>query len=391
LMKLFLKALPAACIVAYLWGCVLPDPAGNLPEEGGCRIVQGDTGPDRAHYAAFVTTTDYSLTGGFGVIDTERLCTWSPDPGLGAGVSSPDPVARAFGDYVLVINRYTYDSVSVLDKNWSLVNQYSVAGRDCDPANPHDMEFANEYKAYVTRYECRDLWIINPVTGEFLDSIDLSAEGYGGSDGIPEMSGMLLLGNTLMVAVQMMDRSDWSPEGPGRLVMIDTLTDTVAGEITLRFPNPVTDIAYSPSLDAAVVGTLGDHNFIGDGGIEAADPYSGKWLGVLIGETTLGGNIGDFEIAGPTKGYATISDRNFRSSLVRFDPSAGTRSPGAIYTADSGFTLWDVALSDGGKLYVCDRTATRPGVAVVDTLTDTLATAGPIDLGLPPFSIVFLK
>jgi len=390
-----LSALLLIAAVASLlaFSCVeMPDPRGNLPDKGGVIPVQGDTGPNPPHYAAFIATTDFALTGGYGVIDINTLAVYSPDPITASEIVSPDPVAKTNGDYVYVINRFTYDNISVLTKRFDLVRQYSVKSKDCSPANPHDMEFAGDTVAYLSRYECRDLWKINPVTGQKLGSIDLTSAGYGGVDGIPEMSGMLLLGDTLYVAVQMMDRRTWRPEGPGVVVMVDTVTDTVVGDITLTGKNPVTDLQYSPDLDRILVATAGSYNSIGDGGIESIDYHAGVSEGYLIDETSLAGNVGDFEVASAIRGYATVTTSGLDSILVGFDPVAGTRDGTPIYSAKSGFALWDIGLADNGDLYICDRNATRPGVIIVDTLSaDAVITPEPIDLGFPPFSIVFLK
>jgi hypothetical protein len=358
---------------------VLPDPGGNLPA-GGVLPWPDGSGTD---YAAFVATSDFTLTGGFGVFNLDDRSAYFPDPAWATQVVSPDPVAKANGDHVFIINRFTYDNISVLDRKMHLVKQYSVADSSCDPSNPHDLAFVSETRAYLSRYECRDLWIINPITGQRLGAINLTAAGYGGTDGIPEMSGLLLHGSTLFVAVQTIDRRTWQPEGPGRLVMIDTLTDTVIGDAVLGGANPVTDVAYSPELDLVLVG---------DGGVEMVDPDSGAWLGYMIGETALGGNLGDFEIVGGTRGYATVSARDFASILVAFDPATGVRDPKIIHAAGSGFTLWDLAANDRGELYVSDRSATEPGLIVIDTLSgDRILPPAPASTGLPPFSIVFLR
>ena len=367
----------------------LPDPAGNIPE-GGQKPTPGDTAE---HYAAFVVTTDYSLTGGFGVIDLDTLNLYSPDPVWAANIVSPDPVVVAAGAHIFVINRYTYDSISLLDAKFNLVKQYSVADSTCNPSNPHDLAYVNDQKAYLTVYECAKLWIINPLTGAKLGTIDLSA--YGGGDGVPEMSGMLLHGDTLFVAVQMLDRGGpiWGVPDHSRLVMIDVATDSVVGDVLLAGSNPVTDLMYSDSLGAIMVGEVGSYFVTGDGGgIEAVDPDTGTSLGFLIDETALGGNLGDFEILSATRGYATITTDDFRSVLVAFNPTTGARDAGVVYASDEGFTLWDIALTDGGLLLVCDRTATAPGVAVIDTRDgDRVVTRPPIYLGLPPFSIALLK
>lgn len=370
---------------------VMPDPGANMPDSGPIPM-QGDTGPNPPQYAAFVATTDYSLTGGFGVISLDTRKAYLPDPAFAADAVSPDPVAAAFGDYVFVINRFTYDNITVLNQRFRLINQYSLPDTGCNFAvNPQDLAFVSQAKAYLTRYECRDLWIINPLTGAYLGSIDLTAAGYGGPDGIPEMSGLLLHGSTLYVAVQNLDRRTWQPAGQSWLVMIAAATDTLAGDVPLLGKNPSTDVVYDPSLGRILVGDQGSVSVIGDGGIEAIDPATETSEGFIIDETALAGNIGNFVIATAARGYATVTDNAFHSQLVAFDPATGTRDPAPLYSAASGFTLWDVAMNDRGELYLCDRSATAPGIVILDTATDAIVTPSPVNLWLPPFSIVFLK
>ena len=202
---------------------------------------------------------------------------------------------------------------------------------------------------------------------------------------------MLIHGSTLYVAVQNLDRKTWKPAAQSWLVLVNIATDTLAGDIPLTGTNPVTDVVYDPSLDRLLVGDEGVVWQIGDGGIEAINPDTGSSEGFIIDENALAGNIGDFAIASATRGYATITTGSFQSVLVAFNPATGVRDPGVIYSAADGFTLWDMALNDRGELYICDRSATAPGVVVVDTANnDAILTPQPINLWLPPFSIVFL-
>jgi hypothetical protein len=50
----------------------------------------------------------------------------------------------------------------------------------------------------------------------------------------------------------------------------------------------------------------------------------------------------------------------------------------------------DVALNDRGELYVADRAITQPGLRIFRASDGTPLTTAPLDLGLPPFAIVFL-
>ncbi len=373
---------------------IFPDPRGNLPEEGGDKPASG---------FAFVATTDYSLSGGFGVVDLDSLSTYIPDAVEASRIVSPDPVVRVHGDYIFVINRFGNDNITVLDREYGVVNQYAIPG--CEfygieyPANPHDLAFVSDDKAYLTRYGCKDLWILNPVTGERLDSIDLYDEGYQDADERPEMSGMLLHGESLYVAVQLLDRfapgEKWPPAGESFLVVIDTATDRVVADVLLTGTNPVTDVEYSAELDRILVGCAGKYyeSEDGGGGIESIDPATAMSEGFVIDEETMGGDIGDFAVASAERAYATIGDLDFRSTLIAFNPSTGTVLNDNVYTSAAGFVLWDIALASNGRLLVCDRNATDPGLVVIDINdSDALLTpGGPIYLGLPPFSIALVE
>jgi len=95
---------------------------------------------------------------------------------------------------------------------------------------------------------------------------------------------------------------------------------------------------------------------------------------------------------GGVRGYATVSTKDFASILVAFDPATGIREPKPLYNAGSGFTLWDLAADDRGQLWVSDRTATSPGLVVIDTTGgNRILEPFPVLTGLPPFSIVFLR
>jgi hypothetical protein len=384
-------------LLLFLFGCdqliPMPDPRGNMPDSGPAPVP----GASAKDYAAFVVTTDYSLTSGFAVIDLDTRVPYLPDPSFAAGAVSPDPAVTAYGGYIFVINRYTYDNITVLDRSFNLVNQYSVADASCPLPNPQALAFTGLSKAYLTRYGCTSLLVLNPLTGQRLGTIDVPPEDID-SDGLPEMSGLLLHGNTLYVALQKLDRiggprNTWPPTDNSLLMMVDTSVDLVAGAIILTGKNPVTDVVYDPLLDRILVGDVGLYfNPANDGGIEAVNPSTYSSEGYLLDEAALAGQIGDFVIAAPDRGYVSVTDNaTWTSRLYRFNPSTHLRDPLPLYSSPSDFALGDIALNDRGELYLCDRRATGPGLAIIDTATDTLLTPAPISTWLPPFALVFLK
>ncbi|RKZ05528.1 hypothetical protein DRQ05_06285, partial [bacterium] len=116
---------------------------------------------------AFITTTDYS-TGSSSVIWLDASHTEESNV---ASVYS-DAVSRYYNGLVYVVNRYGGDNIQILDpaNNFATVRQFSVGSG----SDPHDIAFVNETKAYVSRYNTNDLWIVDPSTGAHTGTIDLS-------------------------------------------------------------------------------------------------------------------------------------------------------------------------------------------------------------------------
>ncbi len=55
--------------------------------------------------------------------------------------------------------------------------------------------------------------------------------------------------------------------------------------------------------------------------------------------------------------------------------------------------LWTLAIHSTGKLLLCDRNALGPGIRLYGTYNDDAPINNnlPIDVGLPPFDIVFVE
>ncbi len=398
-MKIRSKTTPVKLIVVLtllsIMGCdqliPMPDPRGNMPKSAPLPTPIADV--------AFVVTTDYSISSGFAVVNLDDHGVYLPDPVDAAQVVSPDPKVVAYDDYVFVINRLYHDNVTVLDRDFNLVAQYSVADPSCPLPNPHDLAFISLDKAYLTRYGCVDLLVLNPLTGERLGTVEVPPEFIDPGDGLPEMSGALMHGATLYVALQKLDRNGdkqntWPTTDNSLLLMIDTAADLAFGEIILTGKNPVTDVVYDPGLDRILVGDVGMYwPGSGDGGIEAVNPQTAASEGYLIDEAGMGGQLGDFAIVSPTRGYLTVQeDLTGDSNLYGFDPSTGVRDLAPIYSSPDDFAMWEIELNARGELYVCDRNATDPGIAIIDVINaDALLTPTPLSTWLPPFSVVFLR
>jgi hypothetical protein len=331
---------------------------------------------------AFVLTTDFS-TGGLSVIDldTRRVA-------VNVAAVHSDATLRVHDGLIYVVNRFGQDNIQIIDpaRKYATLRQYSTG----NGSNPQDIVFASALKAYISRYGCAEVLVVDPRSGLQRNTISLAA--FADGDGLPEMARMALVGSHLFVACQRL--TNFAAVNTSVVVVIDVRTDAIVDvdpgtpgvqAITLTGRNPVTDLVYDDASHSLLVGCAGIYGAL-DGGIERIDVVTLQDLGVVISEATLGGDIGDIAWNGPNHSYAIVSDASFDASVVAWSATTGAKL-GTVY-APGGFSLPDCAVNDRGELYVCDNRFTAPGVRVFRAGADTLL-AGPLDTGLPPSQIAF--
>jgi len=349
-------------MTAALWGC---------GDSGGA-----GSGTASATKAAFVITTDRS-TGSFAVVDIS-----SKSASVNVGDIHSDADAVAHGGMVYVINRLGADNIQVIDPDngYSTIRQFSAGSG----SNPYDIAFASASKAYVSRYGETTLLIVNPLTGESLGSIDLSA--YADSDGIPEMAKLHIKSGRLYVAIQALDRNSfWVPTGQSRVVVVDTGTDTIISSVALPFQNPVGDFIELTDGQLAIA-CVGSYLSL-DGGLAVIDPATGAASKGALTESLLGGDINSIALISDTSGFAVISDSSFNTILKKFDTESGSMT---TILQSSGFNISGVAINDD-ELWVADRTDSNPGIRIFDTGSGQETTTAPISTGLPPDRILFIN
>lgn len=340
-------------------------------------------------YYAVYTTTDYT---------TGRLAVVSLDgsPGLGVTVNPSvtdihsDALIETDGRYVFVLNRQGSDSILVLDSrsNFSVVANYSTGSG----SNPYDIEVLSSSKAYVSRYGTTSVLIVNPLTGEQLGTIDLSA--YADSDGNPEMAEMVAVNGKVYVLMQRL--VSFNPSAPGLVAVIDTATDslvdadaTAAGTqaVTLNCYNPqyMDYLAATGKLYISCSGSYYDSTV--PGGIDVLDPAT-LAVSNLISKDTLGGAPGDLAVASSTNGYVVVSGSDWVNRVWAFNPTTGALTGAApVYTA--GGYVPEVGLDPFGYLLISETAYGGSGVVFVNTTTNAV-TAGPASTGLPPQAVAFV-
>ena len=325
---------------------------------------------------AVITTTDFTSGNLAAIVNGEVTAQADLLP-----IHSDNWVV-AWGGYVYVIERlYGDDIIKLSPQDLSTpIYQKSVG----DKANPYDIAFVDEHKAYVSRYGRASVLIMDPATGDSTGSVDLSAYvAYAGTDSaesVPHMSYMAISGGKLYVACQRL--KGWNPADTSLVVVVDTETDSVLKAIPLEKKNPVALSLYKGKIYLACVGSYWDPT---DGGIEVVDTETDQNLGVLVDETSLGGNVSGVLVASPDKGYALVMTQWPETYVKPFDPrdgSVGDPLPGAKAAVH-------MAVSSSGRLYVADRSEEAPGIYIYDVSDDRLI-AGPVPTGLPPFCVAIV-
>jgi len=336
---------------------------------------------------AVVVTTDF---------ETGLLATVGVNPPHTVGhPSTPihsDAVVRVAGDRVYVVNRFLGDNLQVLDPAHGLTTLLQCSTQP--GSNPHDVAVLAPDKAYVTRYDAKQLWVVDPsapasCAGFLRAAVDLSP--WADADGIPEMDQMAIVGDRLFVTLGRLDRSrGFVPAGHSRVAVLDTATDAVTDVIELTGANAFGDasgLVREPGTGKLVVNEPGDILRVGDGGLERVDPFTLTAEGFFVTEDDLGGNITDFVLISPTKGYAIVLDTQLRNILVAFDPSARVVTRRLLERTQY---LPNIKLAPDGILWLADDGLPAPGIRLFDPRNDRELTHGAIDVGLPPFSMGFV-
>lgn len=342
-----------------------------------------------AQTRAFVYTTDF----GSGAISTIELGPPRTVVNDRAAVC-PDAVIRYFFGQLYVVERSGCDNIRILDPvTFGVVRQFSAG----NGANPNDICVISPTKAYVTRYDRPELWIMNPATGTFTGAISFAP--FADRDGLPEMNRMVYHGGRVFVSCQRLDRDNFfSPTDSSLVVVIDAATDGFVDAdpvapgpqgILLARTNPTTEFATTPEGDF-LLGCTGAYG-VDDGGVVRVDARAMSAAVVEATEAQLGGDVLDVAVGpgptGATRAFCVVSDPSFNTKLVSYQRS-GPPAALTVFPA-TGFVLADVEVDDRDEVWLCDRTASAPGVRIFSAATNLELTAAPLGTGLPPSDIAF--
>ena len=305
-----------------------------------------------------------------------------------------DAVLRFAPPFLFVVERFGCDNIRELDPiTFAPIGQFSVG----NGSNPNDIYAISESKAYVTRYDSPDLWVVNPLSRTFVKAISLTA--FADADGIPEMNRITYHADRIFVSCQRLDRNNFfTPTDSSLVVVIDVQTDQfvdcdpvapgVQG-ILLPRTNPTTEFATAPD-GVFLLGCTGAYG-VNDGGVVAVDPRTLTANTVEVTEAQLGGDVNDVAVGPGASGFAkvfcVISDASFNTNLVSYTRVA-LPVVASVYPA-TGFVLADAEVNDRDEVWLCDRTVSAPGMRVFSATTGAQLSTGAISTCLPPSDIVF--
>jgi len=174
-----------------------------------------------------VATTDYS-TGALATVDLETGCVDDRQSSRLGG----DPLVIATGDWVAVVLRGDGDAIRLYEPGvWEApVHEISAPAG----SNIHDVRIVGDL-LFATPYERASVDVYDLGIDTWLAGVDLAA--YADGDGLPEVDRLLLSEDSLLVALQRLDRNaSWAPQA-GKILTLDLASLEISNEQTTG-PNP---------------------------------------------------------------------------------------------------------------------------------------------------------
>ena len=391
-------------------------PDGESGEDPDAQTGPPLAGPDGTAGYAFVSGST-PISRDAGQIERFTLGDEIVSSGTTPATGSDIRVATDGAD-VYQIGRLRIDSLTRFDPErldeplW----QYSLNGEETG-ANPYDIAFLNERRAYVARYGSPVVWIVDPsaeTEANFkLGELDLSAYD---TDGVPNATDVEIVDGKLFVLLQRL--TEFTPDKPGYVAVFDTATDqeiaTGAGRdglpgIALDVTNPE-GLQYVEDTDELLVTGRGN---IFENEAVAGDPFQGGVVSIdpdaytadlLVDDGTAEDNDGfvaESLVTSADTGYVLTyrivseGDEAFDSetALRRFDPRTGLVAEGVVAGLEER-DLAVLALGPRGRLWVGaaevggEPDDTSPGFLLIDPATDTIV--DEIRTEFSPTGLVFV-
>ena len=356
------------------------------------------TGMAWAAQTAVVATVDSAWTAGaLSVISVDKTEGARSVSNKVNPIGNTDVAVAAFGDSFYRMERMDYNNVTKFAVNdpKTIIYQYSCQGEDSAPANPHDLVFLSEEKAYLLRYGSTKAWIVNPsaTTREAFKIGEIDFGSYADADGIPEMNTGVIVDGKLYVNLQRIDFSG----GWGNYVyhtsyvaVIDTDTDTEIdtgkGTGAMKgIPVGITNsgtTTYLPENGLIYIQGSGSTDDL-KGGVVSLDPATFTVSQIVDDDTQgdgnalYGGRIFGMAIVSRTTGFFVAYHAWGDCSVYEFNPETGavTGTVADLEHLDIAGMANGIYVDENQMLWVNSGTAggaDEPEIIIYDPSTDTI-------------------
>lgn len=392
-----------ALVAASLWSCRLePDYAtrtdtGTSTDAGASWTDGSGAEPTRC---VVVATSEFRAGGSVTTIDADSLQVWRD-----LTATHQDATLAVRGTRVFVLNREGADNIQELDPQdgFRTLWQHSV-GND---TNPWDLQLLDDGHAWVTLYNAGALQLVDtasPSGDAFLVGTPVTLPAWTDDDARVEPAGAVLWNGVLLVLVQGLDHYPNCADGSrGYVHAFDQWSmEPVAlfggqSYLELERCNPTSFKLREDGM--LVVGMAGMYRSqlrggtaTDDGGVELVDLNTGHSLGLVLDEAGAGNrDIAAVAMAPDGRMWAALADDTFGADIVELtlQSDGQLRAGEVLWRSEEGgvFALeyrWD-------RLWVADRSPSRPGLVVLDPETAAVVGGGPLDTGFPPYDIDFVE
>jgi len=362
-------------LLIALASCVEPGFTGDIP-------LPDPVSPG----TAFVLTASATYT-------TSSLASFSTDAPLRGSdnllLASGDAVLVKLGHWLGVLNRGLDSNLHLVGDGGTPGPQYALPG-----CGPHDALLLEDGRVAFSCFESADLLFLSLQTGE-IESLSLAQ--FADADGLPELDHLALVGETLYVTAQRLDRNTgFTSTTPGLLIGVDVASlsvkdlapeDPTTEALTLPCHDPYTRLLQTED-GSLLVGCVANFRTPAAGGLVEIFPTTGTMtLRATIDQ--LGGYPTALRLS-PDKTpwvevYTPAPDDPYTTLEMTIMPIAAP--PFVPLIKRDGFVLGGFDFDSESTLYYALRDLEGPGVYRIRP--DGEEEPPPLQLSLPPVDFAF--
>ena len=312
-----------------------------------------------------------------------------------------DSQIRAIDNKPYLLERLGADNLKFLNKkkNYSLIYEQSLGPK----VNPQDIVQINSEYAMIANYASKKLMVVKLSDGSIDTGKEIDISACSNHENA-EAKDLIKYKNFIYATVQNLGnaRSKFAAVNDSCLLKID-VSDvnamSIVKTIKLNMKNPIGQLKQVTfkGVDSLVFATVGCYKVrteapsecptgAFDGGFSLFNLNTDIEEPTLLLETDINGNVHDIELISDTKAFFMYYDTGFKMHVKVFNPA--TKEITHTLLSNGNYSQ---LLVHNGKLYVADNNSKKPGIRIFDVNTLAQETTDPIDVGLPPKSMVILE